>query len=593
MNRSFPAQRSNAIYGDSNAQTATVVPDLAAAADGTNFAVSADSSVLNFNQRLDLQDLIYETSTEEVYVSTISDGNLVIQGNTMGWTDVSKMVLEFDVEFSRDVNDLQPTLDNDQRQGTEHWGEFQRDFYRFPVQDSSKFAMANFNLLQPLDQLVIQMGENNQVIGRSQMNYLPGIKMCAQDNKVPVEDYREVVQMGSPFTQSWCGVDQDPLMNNMSAGYVNSAEFTKWQTDLYKQIHQYMCARYVDAEGTGTPVPWLNDSIQFKVGIPLKYLNSFFREKAYLPPGLKYRFEIKYNAATHFFYDYVFYTSPLGGNDAFWQYDRVNLKYNKNFRLTYRRSNLRQPQAAAIMNQWITKPFLYLYNTYEYVEIPTDGATTTFTKDIAISQQRPSSIFIKVLPNYSGTEWTRRRLGQYRPRNTKNPEIRDFKASDCACISFTNIKIDIAGRQQYYLRNIVPNATKLIPSLFDGTVMVNQLANKNINQDYDRQMLVNVSHFCNDQAGGPLEISINPGDMQKNGYMSSDVGATVIRVTVDVEQTTLVNEYKPVPTGYKVVIYKRLQEELEINGKKEITTIHWPAVKSNSNYIIQNTYNLN
>ena len=106
-------------------------------------------------------------------------------------------------------------------------------------------------------------------------------------------------------------------------------------------------------------------------------------------------------------------------------------------------------------------------------------------------------------------------------------------------------------------------------------------------------MLVNVSHFCNDQAGGPLEISINPGDMQKNGYMSSDVGATVIRVTVDVEQTTLVNQYKPVPTGYKVVIYKRLQEELEINGKKEITTIHWPAVKSNSNYIIQNTYNLN
>ena len=47
----FPAQRSNAIYGDANAQTATVVPDLAAAADGVNFAVSADSSVLNFNQR--------------------------------------------------------------------------------------------------------------------------------------------------------------------------------------------------------------------------------------------------------------------------------------------------------------------------------------------------------------------------------------------------------------------------------------------------------------------------------------------------------------------------------------------------------------
>jgi len=90
-----------------------------------------------------------------------------------------------------------------------------------------------------------------------------------------------------------------------------------------------------------------------------------------------------------------------------------------------------------------------------------------------------------------------------------------------------------------------------------------------------------------------MEISINPGDMQRNGYMSADVGATVIRITVDVQQMTQNNTFKPVPAGYKVVIYKRLQEELELDGKKNITTISWPAVKSNSEYIIQNTYNLN
>ena len=81
--------------------------------------------------------------------------------------------------------------------------------------------------------------------------------------------------------------------------------------------------------------------------------------------------------------------------------------------------------------------------------------------------------------------------------------------------------------------------------------------------------------------------------MQKNGYMSSDVGATVIRVTFTATQNTTNNVFLPIPRDYKLVIYKRLQEEIELNGKKEITTISWPAVKSNSDYLIQNTYNLN
>ena len=81
---SFPAQRSNAIYGDANAQTATVVPDLASAADGVNFSVTNDSGMLNVNQQLVLQDFIYSTTTEEVYASILSPGHVAIIGNTMG-----------------------------------------------------------------------------------------------------------------------------------------------------------------------------------------------------------------------------------------------------------------------------------------------------------------------------------------------------------------------------------------------------------------------------------------------------------------------------------------------------------------------------
>jgi len=266
--------------------------------------------------------------------------------------------------------------------------------------------------------------------------------------------------------------------------------------------------------------------------------------------------------------------------------------------LVYRRDTLRQPQAASIMNQWITRPFLYMYNTYEYVEIPTNGSIITFMKDIAISQQRPSSIFIKVLPDFVGTGYQTRNLTTLPLANPAQPgnivlQARDFKASDCTNISYTNIKIDIAGRQQYFLRTRNLTATQLIPSLYDGTIVVNQLTDKNINQDMDQLNAFGISFMAQGAAGGPMEISINPGDMQRNGYMSADVGATVIRVTVDVQQLTQNNTFKPIPAGYKVVIYKRLQEELELDGKKNITTISWPAVKSNSEYIIQNTYNLN
>jgi hypothetical protein len=597
----FPAQRSNAIYGDANAQTATVVPDLAAAADGVNFAVSADSSILNFNQRLDLQDLIYETSTEEVYASVIAPGHLVIQGNTMGWTDMSKMVLEFDINLTRaDVNPVGDYADKIAYDGTSI-KTMDTNNAGLLWSPPSEWNMPNFNMLQPLDQLVIQMGENNQVIGRSQMNYLQGIKMVAQDNKLAPEEFREIMMLGNPNTQANTAYLGANVPWAQTASYANTAEFNNWFNGLYEQLN-----RYVDISSAPTAnIPSTNiDNIPFiqpqslKVGIPLKFLNSFFRTSAYLPPGLKYRIEINYNTSKFFFGDYIksLFTGTLDNQIQDVRYKRWDISYGTDMRLTYRRSTLRQPQAASIMNQWITTPFLYLYNTYEFVEIPTNGSQTVFMKDIAISQQRPSSIFIKCLPDYNGTEWVNRPMdatNQLQNSRTTNTQTRDYKSSDCTFVSFTNIKIDIAGRQQYYLRTRNPAITTNIPSLFDGTEMVNQLATKNVDQFLDEQGCVAHGFMAQYVSGGVYQISINPGDMQKNGYMSSDVGATVIRVTFTATQNTTNNVYLPIPKDYKLVIYKRLQEEIELNGKKEITTISWPAVKSNSDYLIQNTYNLN
>ena len=605
---SFPAQRSNAIYGDANAQTATVVPDLAAAADGVNFAVTADSGMLNVNQQLVLQDFIYSTTTEEVYASVLSPGHVAIIGNTMGWTDKQKMVLELDINFTN--NTTIPTFPASVG-GTpiaeKAW--VPSRLVQSGQEDSRRINMPNFNILQPIDNIVIQMGDNNQVIGRSQMNYLNGIKMIAQDNKLSSEDMREMVNLGSPLTHS--GVLKDaarvssyaipPTTANTSASYVfpgkssMRAEFTAWQDAMYKQIQEYI-AYTLRAPNATKP--------SFKVGVPLKFINSFFREPGYLPPGLRYRIEVNYNTAAQFFCDWVntsnyAISGDLASSDSnINYYGRFDISYGTDMRLVYRRSDLRQPAAASILNQWITRPFLYMYNTYEYVEIPTDAATTTFTKDIAISQQRPTSIFFKVVPDSTGSLSTTPIFRQLNVQTTGTDRAglqlfaRDFANSDCAFIQFADVKVNIAGRENYYLRNRSILGSQMIPMLQDGTDMLNHMINKNVDQDLDEGP--NCSpYMVQSNEGGYLQISINPGDFQKNGYMSSDTGATVIRVTFTCTNATNENIYKTLPKGYKIVIYKKLQEEIELDGKKDITTISWPAVKSNSNYLIQNTYNLN
>jgi hypothetical protein len=591
---SFPAQRSNAIYGDANAQTATVVPDLAAAADGVNFSVTNDSGMLNVNQQLVLQDFIYSTTTEEVYASILSPGHVAIIGNTMGWTDKQKMVLELDITFT-----IVSTIPNYPGGAPMASGSFDPKFVFQTMQgDVRAINMPNFNILQPIDNIIIQLGDNNQVIGRSQMNYLNGIKMIAQDNKLTSEDMREIVNLGSPTTHS--GTMRDfgvagSATNNTYTFQAKSnmrADFTQWQSTLYKQIQEYLA--YTVRLGTPSPATLT----PFKVGVPLKYINSFFREPGYLPPGLRYRIEVNYNTVANFFADWInenayAYDAPDSSKTL---YGRINMSYGTDMRLVYRRSDLRQPAAAAILNQWITRPFLYMYNTYEYVEIPTDGATTTFTKDIAISQQRPTSIFFKVLPDTTGSIFTtpvfRQLNANTQPRTGLQIFARDFANSDCAFIQFSNVKVNIAGRENYYLRTRTPTGSAFIPMLQDGTDMLNHLINKNVDQELDECALVS-PYMVQESEGGYLQISINPGDFQKNGYMSSDTGATVIRVTFTCTNLTDNPTYKTIQTGYKIVIYKKLQEEIELDGKKDITTISWPAVKSNSNYLIQNTYNLN
>lgn len=578
------AQRSNAIYGDANTQTATVVPDLAAAADGVNFSVQSDSSVLNVNQELVLQDFIYETTTEEVKSSINQPGHMAIVGNTMGWTDKEKMVLELDVNIK--LTTKVPVNVEAAYVSIATAGNWDYIFDANP-ETVSKISMPSFNVLQPIENIIIQLGTNNQVIGRSQMNYLRGVKMIAQDCKGTPEEYRELAQIGSPVSRCVYQGNDQPNNSWRSMKFKEASnlpsEFLEVHSQIWRQIQEATQATY--RRNVAPP-----GIITCKVGIPLKYINSFFKGAGYLPPGLPYRIEINYSALDHFFADW----NKIANHSNDYRSAVYTISYNSLSSLIYRRHQLRQPAAAAIMNQWITRPFLYMYNTYEYVEIKTDGSTRVFNKDIAISQQRPTSIFIKVYKNNESDLYLNpvvRTLDlNDEPFGRRN--IRDYKDSECCAIAFSNIRINIAGREQYNLKTPYVNQLSTVPFLNDGTGLLNNMINKNVDQEMD-ECSVFVSNMASDNEGATLQISINPGDFQKNGFISSDTGATVINLEFTCTNNTGNEDYKTIGTGYTIVVYKKLQEEIELDGVKKITTIQWPAVKSSANYLIQNTYNLN
>jgi hypothetical protein len=605
------ANRTSAIYGDANTQAATIVPDLTKAADGVNLTVTSNSDELNIYQTLNLNDLVYETLSEEIYPTEVAGGHLAIQGNLMGWTDMTKMFLELNPKFTftdvpADILAADRYIDNSNLTNISL------------ISNQPSFAM-----LSPLIKFEIQMGNNNQIVGRQMMNQLEHIKLIAQDNKMEDGDIEEMTNMGLPLTRNLPTFLQ--AKNSTGTSVINSGLLTSFAGDItstsvtekylnlwnskLSDLLQLAWLNYA-ANISGTPFTGLDylKTTSNYIAIPLRFLNTFFKEKAYLPPGLKFRFNIEYVEGVNFPIAQipinVITTFPGTSAPSITNlyYITLNVRWEKNMRLTYKRSMLRAEAQARINQALQTRPFLYNYTTYEYIAINTDGVRKIFIQDIAVSQQRPTSIFFKVVPIItSGT--TSRTLGitsnSYRAFGTNALlTTTDYPYSECCAISFSEIKIYIAGRITLYYRTSSVDSNMLLPYFKDGSQLINNAANKHVDQNNDQTALFN-SSFQSSFDGTFIQISLNPGDMQKNGEISTDMGATVIRVEFTLQNNTtdksggLTGDYRTVPQGYRINIYKKLQEQASLDGAFNYTTITWPAVKSNSGYLISNTYNVN
>jgi hypothetical protein len=564
--------RTTAVYGDANVTAATVVPNLNNISDGVNVNVISDSGQLKVFQPLTLNDTFLDTRTEEVYQTSISANVVAIQGALMGWTNKRDMVVGIPI-----------TLDFTNTVGVNYLG----NDCTSPL---SKWCQPEFAMLQPLVRVEIKMGFNNQIIQRSMMNYAEGLRLITLNQSYNWDQMLNLAEIGLP-----CSVGYTNFMSNFGVGFVTSTTATFNIADasppvpvMQEYTERWNAYKYALAQLN--PSTAFTNVLTTEIGVPLGCLNSFFAEDAFLPAGLPYRIEIEFNPAVHtiaYNNNAITASGTVATVPGF--YNALTLQYGNNFVLKYRSHILKASIQDQINNEWITKPLLYQYDTYEFVEIIGDGSTVTLLKDIAINQQRPTTIIMRIMPNATSTNQTAAILGSVVSAPSAG-SVTYWNNATTPGFKFKNCFITIGGRQNYYLRmDTIGNAE--VPMGSSG--MTNNFVNGRCYTDNGHHMPI-ASKSQSAMVGSLFYININPGDFVQKGYISTDSGALVIRIQTDVVGTyTGAGGVTALPNTHKLVIYKKYPEQIQINAAKNINTIQWPAIAATNSYIIPSTYSIN
>jgi len=546
------SNRTTAIYGDPNVQAATIVPNLNNVSDGTNLNVISDSGQLKLYQALTLNDNFYDTRTEEVYQTNVSNNVVAIQGALMGWVNKQDMVLGINATI-----DLYNTnAPNNMFTGS-----------------LGQWLQPEFAVLQPLVRVEIKLGNNNQIVQRNMMNYAEGLRLIAMDQHYNYAQQMVAAELGLPYSIGTANYSTTSSSTTIS----NSSQYVEISLEYLSRWTQLIDIMW--ANGTAAPV-----AVEF--ALPLGMVNSFFSENAFLPAGLPFRIEIEYTTGLH----YVAFTSTQAATSLYPPVlqpidNTMAISYNSNFSLRYRSHILKAHVQDSINNEWITKPLLYQYDTYEFVEIIGDNSTVTLLKDIAINQQRPTQLLLRIMPVTSVTNAAPITAGGSAFASVSLPN------ATATGWNYNNVFVYIGGRQNYYLR--MDQATFRVGSTPNpSAAAVNTLVNGRCYDEVNTKMLTSYSENRQPFSGKPFIININPGDFVKKGYMSTDSGAMVIRVQTDVVPAGYTTA-TALTTNFKLVIYKKYPEQIQINAAKNLNIIQWPAVAASNNYLIPSTYNMN
>lgn len=596
MSRSVvPTAATSAIYGDANTQQATYLPDLNSLQNDPFLNISSSSERLGIFQQLNIKDNIYDTKTEIQYPTITTPGNTVFQFNLMGWASAREMCIEIPIEIKLSRELLSGSIKLDAGKN-------------YPAVNSTMYqalqwAMPNFTLLTFIQRFEIYMGNNNQQIGKQQQWSTIGLKTCATDMKYDENMMDYIGLLGLPISQIFAMTQEQ---------YGGSSSGCQNVDDRIKRAW----LRLFELGNVGVSANGFNalpgTTLNIRLPIPLALLSYFFKSDTYLPPGLKFKFDIGYDSNTN-----IIATSgdcaTLTAEPS--QVVTAKILSSQQWRFCYFNHTLRQPLQQQVNLKWVNTPFLYNYETSEYYETVGDNFSSTYYQNIAVSQQRPTQLLFGIYSNnpnvyYSSTpadttvpDFTRIAQQQWQlpgatystaaTNSTSFPGVFQNMCWPRSLVNHPGVKrivVTIAGRSNYYYENNKQFFDTAAPSAKGQAYYLSpvQTAQDYIFSEASRKTYMkyntdggvdtNLNQFQWGAMGSLATLTLAPGNDVDRGVIPSDQGAHTIRVEIEFAA--------PLTTNMKLVIFKKMPEQIALDSSQNCTMIMWPAVKSNTGYII-------
>lgn len=621
---------STAIYGDATTATATYIPDLNSLANDPYVKITANTAEFNVWQTFFMSSNYYDTRWSEQYhtQTTTNNDNTIytLQGNIEGWTPADEIFIEVPItlEFfvSNEVasKDAPGAGDNQQvdpitftnfsinllNRAATGYG-FPRDLGLNPTygdifnasccQDVSDLLQPDWALLHVFKRIAINGGNNNLNIGRTPSWYLEGMKFAASDDKFDAEKARLYGMWGLPVSnlQPLAGHRNDLTQAMLPTGMTFNGTGVAGNAVLKDFVDAWAKTISMTSENFGATVVRSVDqrgyyyTKQIQVPLKLGMVHHFFKDRKFLPPGFKYKIDIETNTQPQLICTMPAYGIAKAGkpNPTFGALKAVVSGAPKIVMPTH---ILTQPIQLQINQKWIQNPFVYNYETFETYDIMSEKMGTTFIQNIAISQQRPTQLIIQVIDTVT-EKWppetffdsskVQGSLGAKVNGPGSIPADKDEYIPD-NLVYIQSMQITLAGRLNYYYRNEANTTNSFLPNAYDAICMQQQ---KDCYKAYGHVEAMNpsITTFNAPGLSSRFCITIAPGAYVNTSNMPVDQGANMISVQIVFN--------KKLEVGKKVQIIKKLPEQIAMDTNQNITLIMWPAIKSNTGFMIQNTIN--
>lgn len=566
MNALGNRQAGLAIYGDQNTQQATTAPDLNKISDGQNLETFTNTEVFNLNQKLMLNNTVYDTRNSWFNVQSQTTNAATIQGAFDGWVPSDSLILSIPMRITSDRSD-QATI------YAQAW----------KYMNSGDFAALNI-----FDLVRCYLGRNNIRVGRPSGELCNIFKASLNDNEYSPAEADIIGHLGLPYTKA--ATFSPPTINSTTGDESGSTYFPIWEERWDK------CGLdVIDMIGKNIT----GSEAIIELNIPLCAIVSYFKVKQWLPPNMPIKMELQFKTSPQQLGTFAYDTGP---STITW----TNFSFTPiltQMKLFYRSHLLASNVQLDINQEWVTKRFLTNYYTYEYQEfIGTNNQT--FTMNATISQQRPLELIFRIVPQNQSAD-----IAAY---TTYQDCISPYH-------NYNYIYINIGGRNkiEYYNLYSTPNPQvgfRKAQDMLNATINARQYPSKRDMTSYkptssifqaNKQFQTGASKF-ELMRGFQLPIVINPGDMLDTNTMATDQGAVSITIELNIDQLNITGvasgdgKYKPVWTtsamtnAYKLVVIKKYPEQLLLSQDLNVQLVQWPAVVSQPNQVfISNTFNNN